>query len=386
MENSTNSSTEKILTIDYWLSQFAYVWPLNTIYLFVILPIGLIGFLLNLICFYILKHNDFNSARIYGYFRVITINSAMLCLAQASLFISLTHRYFQFSNTYEANYYSTVIYIPGSNVFLLYGSILDMCMSIERSSLFYIKFKVLVKPKPYKICFILFIISILIGLPYFFINCPVYYDAPLDGNTFYRLWFWEITPFGRSMAGQILTYANFFIRDVLFLLAELALNIFTIVLFRNYFRNKANLLGNRNKDQQNQLKSNNETNSSDTPNEIFQSSYRTNYNVQSVQLNNISIQEKNLTIMIIIMSFFSIIIHVFYLIVGILLNFSDSLITSSTGAFVVFTSILKHMSNLFFLFMFNVNFRKKFKNMFSIRFSNEISNKSDERNNLVMKI
>ena len=119
-----------------------------------------------------------------------------------------------------------------------------MCMSIERSSLFYIKFKVLVKPKPNIICFLLFIISILIGLPYFFINCPVYYDAPLDGNTYFRLWYWDITPFGREMAGQILTYANFFVRDVLLLIAELALNIFTIVLFRNYFRNKANLLGN----------------------------------------------------------------------------------------------------------------------------------------------
>ena len=375
MDNSTNSSSNDpnsvyYLKVDDYLTQFAQIWTLNSIYLLLILPLGLIGFFLNLLCFYILRHDEFKSAHIYSYFRVTTINSAMLCIVQGSLFISLTHRYFRFSNTYEANAYSNYVYLPVANVFLLYGSVLDMIMSIERSSLFYLKLKDYLKPKPHIICLILFIITALISVPYFFINCPYHYDVPIDETKRFRLWYWDITDFGRSLPGQILSYANFIIRDVLLLIFEIALNIFNIVLFRNYFKKKANLLSIQHKISQTPLKSNDtNTNTTETPNDTApQSSHMSKVNKpkKSNQLNNLSTQEKNLTIMIIIICFFSIVIHIFYLIVGILLNFSDSLLTSSTGAFVATTSILKHMSNIFFLFLFNVNFRKKFIKTFSI--------------------
>ena len=357
----------KHANIDQLLTQFASTWTLDSIYLFLIAPFGVLGFILNLLSFFILNHSEFNKVNIYGYFKVITINSALLCLIQSTLFISLTYRYFAFSNTYEANFYGTYIYIPVSNVFLLYGSLLDMCISIERSSIFYPKLKALSKHKPYIVCLILFIISILIGLPYFFINCPLYYDAPYFNNTFIRLWYWDITEFGRSLVGQILTYANFFVRDVVFLLIELFLNIFAIVLFKNYFKNKARLLGKNNLINQTLVKSNNDTNSSETPNNaIAQTSQTSKVRNKASQTNNLSSQEKNLTIMIMIMCFLSIIIHLFYLVVATLLFFNNPILTSGTGSFVSFTCTLKHLSNIIFLYLFNVNFRNKVKKMFTI--------------------
>lgn len=364
MDSANNETNEEYFLINIWLTQFASVWPLNSIYLFVILPLGLIGFFLNILCFYILKHNDFEKISIYGYFKVITINSALLCLFQSTVFISQTHRYFHFSNTNEANLYATLVYLPVSNVILIFGSILDICISLERCSIFYTKFKVLIKQKVNLVCLILFIVSILIGLPYFFINWPEDVDFDIGKNKFFKLWYWDITTFGRSLAGQILTYGNFFIRDVLFLSVELGLNIFSIALLRNYFINKAKLVGNSNQlSHQIPLKSNIDTNSTDTQNVAALSNSVCTINVTHTK--NLSAQEKNLTIMIIIMCFFSIIIHIFYLIVGVFLFFSDSLLTSSTGAFVVFTSILKHMSNIIFLFLFNVKFRKRFKKTFA---------------------
>jgi hypothetical protein len=239
---------------------------------------------------------------------------------------------------------------------------LDICLSIDRCSIFYAKLKALSKYKPYIVGFFLFLISVLIGLPYFFVNCALNIDAPTGNNTYFRLWIWDITEFGRSIPGEILTYANFFIRDVLFLILEVALNIFTIILFRNYFRNKSKLLGNRNN--VSHIPTN--TNSTETtPKTTAQCSNMSRLRIKNSQLNNLSAQEKNLTFMIIIMSFFSIIIHIFYLVVGIALFFHDSLLTSSTGAFVAFTCILKHMSNIMFLFLFNLNFRKTLRKMFS---------------------
>lgn len=364
--STISNKLNKHATKDQLFEQFGSLWILDSIYLFVILPLGLVGFILNLLSFYILNHKEFDKVSIYGYFRVITINSTLLCLIQSTLFVSLTYRYFEFANTYEAHFYATMVYIPVSNVFLLYGSLLDICISIERSSIFYVKLKKLSKFNPNNVCLIFLVISILIGLPYFFINCPSYYDAPYFNDSFFRLWYWDITEFGRSLAGQILTYFNFVVRDVVFLFIELGLNIFAIVLFRNYFRNKAKLLGKGNKVSQVPLKSNLDTNSTETPNATAQTSHTSKIRIKPAESNSFSSQEKNLTIMIIIMCFLSIIIHIFYLIVATLLFFNDSLLTSSTGVFVSFMCTLKHLSNIIFLFLFNVNFRKKFKKIFSL--------------------
>lgn len=365
-QSNNDYAAFKHANIDQLLTQFASTWTLDSIYLFLIAPFGIIGFILNLVSFFILNQSEFNKVHIYSYFKIITINSALLCLIQSTLFISLTYRYFAFSNTYEANFYGTYIYIPVSNVFLLYASLLDMCISIERSSIFYPKLKALSKHKPYIVCLILFIISILIGLPYFFINCPLYYDAPYFNNTFIRLWYWDITEFGRTLVGQVLTYANFFVRDVVFLLIELFLNVFAIILFKNYFKNKAKLLGKNNLINQALVKSNNDTTSSETPNAAAQTSQTSKVKNKAGQTNNLSSQEKNLTIMIIIMCFLSIIIHLIYLVVATLLFFNNPILTSGTGSFVSFMCTLKHLSNIIFLYFFNVNFKNKVKKMFSI--------------------
>lgn len=343
--NSSDNETEIYSNKDFWLSQFGSTWLLDSLFLFVISPLALIGFVLNLFSFFILRHKEFNKINIYSYFRAMSISSSLLNLMQATLVTTSTFRYFEFSNSNEAIFYATCIFLPVSNIFLLFGSTLDICLSLDRCSIFVPKLKKFFKYSSKAICLVLFIISILISVPYFFVNKPSYYDAQLDSNTYFRIWYWDITPFATSLVGHILAYAGYFIRDVFFLLIELTFNFLSIVLFRKYFKNKENFF----KTNQNfKMKT-------ESPNEL---------DISRQTIEKLYVKEKNITLMVIIMCFFSILNHLMYLLVTLYFYFANDLTGYTLAALVFFISTLKNFSNFGLLYFFNLNFRKCFKAFF----------------------
>jgi hypothetical protein len=83
---------------------------------------------------------------------------------------------------------------------------LDICLGLERCSIFNTEIKALFKPKVYKLSLVLLGISVLIGLPYFFVNIPHYIDWPIGKGVYFRLYSWTLTSFGQSLAGQVVTF------------------------------------------------------------------------------------------------------------------------------------------------------------------------------------
>jgi hypothetical protein len=189
---------------------------------------------------------------------------------------------------------------------------------------------------------------------------PSYYDAQLDANTTYRLWFWDITPFGKSLTGEILAYAGFFIRDVIFLVIELTFNILSVVLFRKYFKHKANFFKNNKNNKE--LTITTELECANTHGNISKN------NTEVSQMNKLYIKEKNITLMVIILCCFSIITHLLYLIVTLYFFFYYDLIASGLAAFVFSISAFKNLSNFGLLYIFNFNFRKVFKKLIRQKF------------------
>ena len=157
---------------------------------------------------------------------------------------------------------------------------------------------------------------------------------------------------------------------MVFLVAEIVLNIMTLVLFSNYLKNRAKVLDN--KTLISTLPTNsNPTNSSHVVSNVgAQQSQGNGKKTDSNKKANVghgqrfSSQDKSLTVMIIAICFFSIIIHIFYLAANLTLFSNNSYDSSSVGSFVVFLSTFKHFSNILFLYFFNPNFKKVFKNMF----------------------
>ena len=243
--NSTSSNSNISYfnyDLEFWLPQFASTWALDSIYLFVITPIALIGVFLNIYTFIFLSKKEFKKNKIYSYFKCIALNSALMNLVESGLFSCSTYRYFNFSNSYESNFYGTHVYLPVSNTCYIFGSCLDILVSLERCSIFVNKLKRLFTYPVKYVCLISLALCILVTFPFFFVEEPAYFDAPIYPKTYYRIWYWGITSFGYSLAGTILAAIGYFVRDVCFLAAEISINIYSIYLFKKFFKSKTSLL------------------------------------------------------------------------------------------------------------------------------------------------
>ena len=162
-------------------------------------------------------------------------------------------------------------------------------------------------------------------------------------------------------------------RDLCFLIAEVTVNLFSIYLFKKHYENKLVLLN---------LKKGEATAPDDTVAQkvdsanLEPSTSGGNVEIEKVGKKNstiplnkrITIMERNITLMIIVLCFFSILIHLFYLTTTIYYYFSYGLILSLLGISTVLTTTLKNFSNFFLLFIFNVNFRKCVRKIFSINY------------------
>ena len=351
MNFSTNTSEFKFyFSKDFWLTNFGSTWLIDSIYLFAIAPIGLFGFILNLLSFYVLMDKKFNNIKVYTFFRAVTINSAILNLFSASLFTNTSFRYLEFTNSYAATVYGCLVNYPISNVCYIFGSTLDIVISIERCSIFLARLKALLNHPPKVACLVLFLISVLVGGPFFFIDTPNYFDVQLDARTNYRIWYWDLSMFGKSLAGKVLVFAGYFIRDVLFFVVELVFNVVSIVLFKKYFKNKVKFLSSKIAKNESSLSSTNALE------------------------NKLYMKEKSIAMMVIAMCGISIVMHIFYFLVAVYFYiFTYDIVLNYLAVFSFLACALKNFSNFFLLYGFNSNFRRLFKKLV---FNNESDSRS----------
>ena len=137
-----------------------------------------------------------------------------------------------------------------------------------------------------------FAFCVLISTPFYFVGQVSYFDAPINPNSTYRIWYWDINSFGRSLTGKKLVITSYVIRDVCFLAAEVFVNIYSICLFKKFFKKNAT---------------------------VFEINNTTYVSVRNISQNNLisfnermTIVERKMTILV-ILCFFSILMHIFYM-------------------------------------------------------------------------
>ena len=351
--NSTSNNSYFYYDLEFWLPQFASTWALDSIYLFVITPLALIGVFLNIFTFILLSKKEFHKNKIYSYLKCIVINSALMNLVESGLFSCSTFRYFDFSNTYETNFYGTHVFLPVSSTCYIFGSCLDILVSLERCSIFVNKLKRLFTYQVKNVCLISLGFCVLVTFPFYFLQEPAYFDAPIYPKAYHRIWYWGITSFGYSLAGTILAAIGYFVRYVCFLAAEISINLYSIYLFKKFFKSKASLL---------KLHKTEGTSSDlSTPKiEITPNSDSQNVGaIKEVHVNKrLNLMERNLSLMAFILCFSSVFMHLFCLATTVYYYFSYDLIVNSISAATAILITLKNFFNFILLFIFNLNFRK----------------------------
>ena len=78
----------------------------------------------------------------------------------------------------------------------------------------------------------MFVLSIVINLPSFFLTKPGYVDIMLGNRTLVRNFYNKQTEFSITAFAKILTYLMFFIRDFITLVIKIGLNVISIFLIK----------------------------------------------------------------------------------------------------------------------------------------------------------
>ena len=212
--NQTNKSKED------WFESFGSTPALDSLIVYVLTPLSLIGFLLNILSFKIFNKPPFQTKPIFSYLKVYSINSAIISLVSAT-YITATYNFFEITNTFEVRAYASFFYIPIYTTGYFYSSILDIFISLERLFNFYPKLNKFEKFSSRDVCLILFVVVVVIISPYFFIYYPSYLDVRLNLSSVFRIYYIDTTSFGKSYIGLVLVGLIFFIKDVLILLIEI---------------------------------------------------------------------------------------------------------------------------------------------------------------------
>jgi hypothetical protein len=231
------NNTTEYHSLDYWLDHYGSMWHQEITFL-ILLPIGLIGFILNLMALCVYQRREFETMPIYDYLRFYTANSAVICLLISTRFINRSRRFFNFANTSFAMNYFAHFYIPVLNFAYFYGSCLDILLTLDRIALFsneFQFFKVFKKPK--KICIILMVISFLFTIDFWFLSSVSKVELKLNATQVFVMYHLASSRLNHDLA---IHFTNLIV-NIIPIIIEVPLNISTILLLRAYMRRRKNI-------------------------------------------------------------------------------------------------------------------------------------------------
>ena len=321
-------------TLDEWFVVFASTLDMDILYVLVLIPLSALSFIMNSLTFKVLLSEQFNLSFIYSYFRLYVFNSLIISLILSTTFISNSYRYFEFTNTYASITYGIYVFTPILTVLYFYSSLLEIIIIIERTEKFLQpRFRFLKRVDFNTACIGLFVFSVVLNSPTFLNWYTASEAVKLANNTQSVIFYWGATEFSLSTYGAILTFAVYFVRDFLFLLIKINLNILSVYKIREYLAKirKCSAL---------------EMNS----NRLYLS--KKLYITQT---------DRSLTKMVILVTILSILENVFFAIANGYYLFEISV---TSGYFVLFSYVamaLKHGSNFFVFYFFNNFFKLEFK-------------------------
>ena len=342
-----NSTNETYYPLEFWFEAFGIPKYLDLISAYIILPIGLISFLLNVLAFIVLRKQSFQKSLFFSYMKLYILNGAILSLICSTTFIFIAQKIFSFSNTYYADAYGAYVFTPVQTMFFLYTSLLEICILIERLLYFLpSRFRKIQNINFIKLNLFLVLFCIILHIPSIFFFVPAFVDVQLDRNTSYRIWYAGITDFSNTFIGQLFNYLQYLIRDILPLILKIILNSMLVYLVKSYL---------------NKLKKEKFANA-----QKFFKTRNDSVNVNIHNENYISKTDRNQTYISLIMCIFSIFEHIFY-IGSIILYFLNEFTISNilfclASLFIAF----KHMFNILVLYKFNTLFKIELKKFLKI--------------------
>ena len=77
--NESNSSFPAY-SLDYWQTYLGSTWPIDSLYFYGLTSLGIVGFLMNALAYYVLRNKIFHTAILFKYLRISVLNSLAISL------------------------------------------------------------------------------------------------------------------------------------------------------------------------------------------------------------------------------------------------------------------------------------------------------------------
>ena len=224
---------------------------------------------------------------IFKYFKVYTLNGLLLCFILQFCFYPRAIRYFGFSSlSFLWSIYRCKI-MNFCYSFVLFSTCIDICILLERISLFnkkYEKYLRIFSQKPYSILLVCLIFSIGINIPIVLTGDmrteSEFKEAILNDTKDKTFTYCSRTNFALLTIGKMLTFLISFFRDFLIFVIEVVLTLVSLYYLRNFF-NKKTIILNSSGSQDKQRKINIQTIVNRTNNQIGNEKSLSSTNIQN---------------------------------------------------------------------------------------------------------
>lgn len=244
----TQNNTELIKEI--FLRVIGSSWLYDSMYLFIITPMGILGTILNLISLKIFTRKEFHKMAIFKYFKIYVLNSLILSATLSCAFFMSPRHLFAVSTSYSARIYKCLL-LPSYvlALFLFFGNSMGVLVNLERISNFSPAFKRFKTISPYLSCLILLLICIIFNLPTYFLITPSTDKDVSDALLSYEnvIKFKGVclrNPISLTLWGKVISIFGYSVKGVLVLVLDIISNSISIYYLRDYFVKKRNLAGN----------------------------------------------------------------------------------------------------------------------------------------------
>jgi hypothetical protein len=209
---------------------------------FCLIPISIIGIMLNILALCILDSHKF-TLPFYTYLRAYTVCSIFICLFNSSHFSVGLRRTFEFTNSRLSMIYICYFYIPIITILNVYGTALDVILSIERIVLLSTKMNWYKYMNARRMCILLAVVFSVLTTPYWFFFEPNEVTVYLNGTTLFVLHFYKTRKLDELI--KFYFYIFRFFADVIPIFVETTANIFSVYLIKKYIKKRKRMVSRR---------------------------------------------------------------------------------------------------------------------------------------------
>lgn len=235
---------------EYYLQFAASTWLTDSISLFIMPIIVILGLITNLLGFFILHFKQEFNLNIYFYLKVYFLNGFVTNSFGVLFVFCNARRYLGFSNSWVSMMYLNQIGSPAVNTCYFYNNMIDIMLTLDKLTIF-IKSLSVFKNKylknPLIVSVVLCAYCVIVNLPIFFTAIPDTWIVKLSPNETYIFYDYRITDFNQTPTGIVFSFIDYVLRDILPFVIIVILNVLLIVLLKRYMNKRKSLTGNSRK-------------------------------------------------------------------------------------------------------------------------------------------